>query len=122
MPNDLTRRILRIDTTEAESAPGVVAIYTAKDVPVNEYGLQWKDQPVLCGPGSSIPGSDVVRFVGDQVALIVAETEAAATHARDLIRVEWDDLPVLTDPVAAMQPGALSAPSRPRRFQCLRAL
>ena len=99
-------RILRIDTTEAESAHDVVAIYTAKDVPVNEYGLQWKDQPVLCGPGSSSPGSDVVRFVGDQVALIVAETEAAATHARDLIRVEWEDLPVLTDPVAAMQPGA----------------
>ena len=99
-------RILRIDTTEAESAPGVVAIYTAKDVPINEYGLQWKDQPVLCGPGSNIPGSDVVRFVGDQVALIVAETEAAATHARDLIRMEWEDLPLLTDPVIAMQPGA----------------
>ena len=107
-------RILRIDTTEAEAAPGVKAVFTAKDVPMNEYGLQWKDQPVLCGPGSSIPGSDVVRFVGDQVALIVAETEVAAAHARDLIRVEWEDLPLLTDPVIAMQPGASLHPSDTR--------
>src|SRR4030095_12492750 len=59
-------RVKSIDTTEAEAAPGVVAVYTAMDVPVNEYGLQWQDQPVLCGPRSSKPGTDVVRFVGDQ--------------------------------------------------------
>ena len=46
-------------------------------MPVNEYGLQTPDQPVLCGPGSSKPGADVVRFVGDQVALVVAEDERA---------------------------------------------
>ncbi|HIE38865.1 MAG TPA: aldehyde oxidase, partial [Anaerolineae bacterium] len=61
-------RILNIDTSEAEAVPGVVAIFTAKDVPVNEYGLQIPDQPVLCGPGSTKPGADVVRFVGDQAA------------------------------------------------------
>ena len=76
---------MRIDTTEAEAAPGVKAVFTARDVPVNEYGLQWKDQPVLCGPNSTIPGSDVARFVGDQIALVVADTEVAAAHARDLI-------------------------------------
>ncbi len=91
-------RVLRIDTATAEAAPGVIAIFTAKDVPVNEYGLQTPDQPVLCGPGSSKPGADVVRFVGDQVALIVAETERAAACARDLIHVEYEDLPTLTDP------------------------
>ena len=99
-------RVLRIDTSEAEAAPGVVAIFTAKDVPVNEYGLQTPDQPVLCGPGSSRPGADVVRFVGDQVALVVAETERTAARARDLIRVEYQDLPVVTDPFEALKPGA----------------
>ncbi len=116
-------RIVKIDTTEAEAAPGVVAIFTAKDVPVNEYGLQWNDQPVLCGPAlTSDPSSpsgkrgagekgirvapDVVRFIGDQVAILVAETEKAAAQARDLIHVEYEDLPAVFDPLAAMQPGA----------------
>src|SRR5687768_93514 len=92
-------RILSIDTRQAEIAPGVVAIYTAKDIPVNEYGLQWQDQPVLCGPGSAKPGADVVRFVGDQVAAVVAETEAQAAAAVKLILVEYQDLPVVTDAV-----------------------
>jgi len=99
-------RILSIDTSAAEAVPGVVAIFTAKDVPVNEYGLQTPDQPVLCGPGSSEPDADVVRFVGDQVALVVAETERAAARARDLIHVEVKDLPVLTDPFEALRPDA----------------
>ncbi|MEP7359921.1 MAG: molybdopterin cofactor-binding domain-containing protein, partial [Anaerolineales bacterium] len=100
-------RILRIDTAKAESHPGVVAVFTAKDVPVNEYGLGVRDQPVLCGPGSAKAGGDVVRFVGDQVALIVAETEQAADEARRLIEVEYEDLPIVTDPRASMQPGAM---------------
>ncbi len=100
-------RIKRILVDRAQAAPGVVAIFTAKDVPVNEYGLQWKDQPVLCGPGSSKPGADVVRFVGDQVAVIVAQTEAQAEAARKLIEVEYEDLPVVADPEQAMQPGAV---------------
>jgi len=99
-------RVLRIDTPEAEAVPGVVAIFTAKDVPVNEYGLQTADQPVLCGPGSDKPGADVVRFVGDQVALVVAETERTAARARDLIHVEYQALPVVTDPFEALKPGA----------------
>ena len=99
-------RILSVDTSEAESAPGVVAVYTAKDIPVNEYGLQWQDQPVLCGPGSTKPGADVVRFVGDQVAAVVAETESQAAAAVRLIRVDYQDLPVVTDPGEAMKPDA----------------
>jgi CO/xanthine dehydrogenase Mo-binding subunit len=97
-------RVTHFDLDRALAAPGVVAIYTAKDVPVNEYGLQWKDQPVLCGPGSSKEGGDIVRFVGDQVAAIVAETEAQAAAARDLIEVEYEDLPPVLDAEAAMQP------------------
>ena len=96
-------RVLSIDTSQAEAAPGVVAVYTAKDIPVNEYGLQWQDQPVLCGPGSSKPGADIVRFVGDQIAAVVAQTEAQAAAALKLIGVEYEDLPVVTDPVEAMK-------------------
>jgi CO/xanthine dehydrogenase Mo-binding subunit len=77
---------------------------TAKDVPVNEYGLQLPDQPVLCGPGSTKEGGDIVRFVGDQVAVIVAETEDIAAQARDLIEVQYEDLPVVSDMLSAMNP------------------
>jgi CO/xanthine dehydrogenase Mo-binding subunit len=110
-------RIKSIDTRKAEAAPGVAAVFTAKDVPVNEYGLQWQDQPVLCGPaltpsplpegeGQGVRGTDVVRFVGDQVAIVVAESEAQAAAAVKLIEVEYEDLPVVTDPLEAMKPGA----------------
>src|SRR6266511_2572710 len=99
-------RIKSIDISKAEVAPGVVAVYTAKDVPVNEYGLQWQDQPVLCGVGSSKPGTDVVRFIGDQVAAVVALTEVEAAAALKLIQVEYEDLPVVSDPIQAMKPDA----------------
>ncbi|MBN1537836.1 MAG: molybdopterin-dependent oxidoreductase [Anaerolineales bacterium] len=96
-----------IDTSQAEAIPGVIAVLTAKDVPVNEYGLGVFDQPVLCGPGSNKPYADRVRFIGDQVALVIAETEAIASRARDLIVVEYEELPVVTDPELAMKPDAL---------------
>ncbi len=99
-------RVKQIKTGKAQAAPGVVAVYTAKDVPVNEYGLQWQDQPVLCGPGSAKPGADIVRFVGDQIAAVVARTEAEAAEAVKLIDVEYEDLPVLTDALEAMKPDA----------------
>jgi len=99
-------RVKDIRIEKALSAPGVMAVYTAKDIPVNEYGLQIPDQPVLCGPGASKPHTDIVRFVGDQVAVVVAETEAQADAALKLIEVDYEDLPLLTDPVTAMQPGA----------------
>lgn len=98
--------ILKIDTSRAEALPGVLAVFTAKDVPVNEYGLIMPDQPVLCGPGSNKPYAERVRFIGDQVALVVAETEAIAAQARDLIEVAYQDLPVVTDPLDAMAEGA----------------
>ncbi|MCK5053729.1 MAG: aldehyde oxidase, partial [Anaerolineales bacterium] len=95
-------RITKIDTTSAESIPGVVAVFTAKDVPVNEYGLIMPDQPVLCGPGSSKPYADRVRFIGDQVALVIADQEAIAAEAVKRIVVEYQDLPVILDPLEAM--------------------
>lgn len=99
-------RILAIDTVKAEAYPGVVAVFTAPDVPVNEYGLIMNDQPVLCGPGSDKEGADIVRTTMDNIALVVAETEVIAAAACDLIEVEYEDLPAVFDAEEAMQPGA----------------
>jgi CO/xanthine dehydrogenase Mo-binding subunit len=99
--------IQKLDTQAAEALQGVIAVFTAKDVPVNEYGLIMPDQPVLCGPGSSKIYAERVRFVGDQIAVIVAETEEIAAQARDLIEVEYEDLPVISDPLEAMKPEAI---------------
>jgi CO/xanthine dehydrogenase Mo-binding subunit len=111
-------RIISIDASAAKALPGVAAVFLAKDVPVNEYGLQKKDQPVLCGPYPLLDGifsenkekpavrADIVRCEGDQVAAIVAETEAIASQARDLIKVEYEDLPAVFDATEAMKPGA----------------
>ena len=89
---------IQIDPAPAEAVPGVVAVFTAKDVPHNEFGLIFKDQPVF--------SFDVARSVGDPLAMVVAETEEIAAQARDLIRVTYEDLPVVTDPREAMKPDA----------------
>ena len=91
-------RILHIDTNPALGHPGVVAVLTANDVPYNAFGLIDADQPVLCG--------SVVRFVGDKVALVVAETREAAEAGAALVAVEYEDLPVVSDPRAALAPDA----------------
>lgn len=103
-------RIIQIDTSLAEVFPGVVAVYTSRDVPINEYGLQEKDQPVLCGPcvsqvNSRVAG-DIVRFEGDQVAVVVAKSEETAAQARDLIKVEYLDMPAVFDPEEGMKSSA----------------
>ena len=98
--------ITKIDTVEAAKVPGVVMILTAKDVPNNAYGLGKADQPVLCGPGSNQPFADRVRFIGDQVALVIAESIEAAEEARSLIRVEYQELPILSSISQALHPEA----------------
>lgn len=106
-------RIKKVDTSRASQAPGVVAVYTAKDVPVNEYGLNYFDNPVLCGPDAPADtehltrdAMSISRWIGDKIAVVVAETEKEAEHARSLIQVEFEDLPAVFDPREAMQPGA----------------
>lgn len=117
LPNSLSMKILfagrphaivkEINTAKAIALEGVVLVLTAADVPSNEYGLQIPDQPVLCGPGSGKPFADRVRFVGDQVAAVVAETEEIAAAAVELIEVSYEDLPTLLDPFEAIQEGAV---------------
>ena len=83
--------IKSIDTTKAEQLDGVVAVLTAKDVPGrNGFGAIIPDQPVICG--------DKVRFIGDGVALVAAETEQIAQEALALIKVDYDPLPAVFDP------------------------
>ncbi len=116
LPNQLYMKILfalrphaiikKIDISKAEIFPGVIAIFTARDVPINEYGLIMPDQPVLCGPGSTKQFADRVRFIGDQIALVIAETEEIAAKAVSLISVDYEDLPIITDMELAMQPEA----------------
>ena len=87
-------RILAIDTAAALAVSGVVIVLTATDVPYNAFGLIDHDQPVLCG--------DRVRFAGDKVAVVVAETDDAAEAGAALVAVTYEDLPAVTDPRQAL--------------------
>ncbi|MBI4483156.1 MAG: xanthine dehydrogenase family protein [Acidobacteria bacterium] len=92
-------RIVHVDVTEARGLPGVVAVLTAADVPGDRYvGPLVKDQPILC--------SSSVRFEGDAVALVAATAEEVAETARDAVRVEYEILEPVLDPIAAMSPEA----------------
>ena len=91
-------RIRRIDTDRARSAPGVKAVVTGQDVPNHFMGKQILDMPVLCW--------DRVRYIGDRVAAVAAETPEAAEAALGLIEVDYEVLPAVFDPLAATEPGA----------------
>lgn len=93
-------RILGIDTAAAAALPGVVAVVTHEDVPLetNRHGLYVKDQPVLC--------DDHVRYVGDPVAAVAAVDERTAAHAVSLIEVDYEPLPPITDPRESLAEGA----------------
>jgi CO/xanthine dehydrogenase Mo-binding subunit len=91
--------IKRIDTSRAGKHPGVVAVLTHRDVPGrNGFGIVVPDQPVLC--------KDKVRYLGDAIAVVAAETKEAAEEAVSLIKVDYEPLPLVTDPVAALNPNA----------------
>ena len=90
-------KILKLDTSKAERMPGVHCVLSAKDVPgLNRYGLIFKDKPVFC--------TDVVRYPGDTLALVVAETPEQALAALREIEVEFEPLPLVTDPERALEP------------------
>ncbi|MEI2403427.1 xanthine dehydrogenase subunit D [Niallia taxi] len=84
-------RITSIDTTEAKKLPGVKAVLTAEDVPgLNGFGIVIQDQPVFC--------DDVVRYVGDAIAAVAADTFEIAEKAAALIKVDYSPLQPITDP------------------------
>jgi len=92
-------RILSIDTTQAKALPGVHTVLTHADVPGrNRHGLVFEDWPVLC--------DDKVRYLGDAVAIVAAETEAVAREALSLIDVAYEPLPTVASAEEARQPEA----------------
>ena len=91
-------RIKRIDTSAAEAMPGVMAVVTGKEIPVNSFGPSFQDQPVLA--------DELVCHAGDGVAAVAAVTEQIADEALDKIVVEYEPLPAVFDPVDAMREDA----------------
>jgi len=91
-------RILNIEASGARALPGVHAVLTAADVPYNRFGLIVADQALLC--------EDVVRFYGDRVALVVADSAAIARDGAARVKVNYEDLPAVTSAQAALAPGA----------------
>jgi selenium-dependent xanthine dehydrogenase len=91
--------VRRIDVSKARAFGGVVSVLTAEDIPgEKDHGLVIYDWPVLVGVGER------VRYVGDAVAIVAAETRDIASQALDMIEVEYDPQPVISDPVQSRQP------------------
>ncbi|MDP6559127.1 MAG: xanthine dehydrogenase family protein molybdopterin-binding subunit [Candidatus Binatia bacterium] len=91
-------RIKKIDTKKAERLKGVKAIVTAQDLPKVCYGRFVKDEEYFC--------TDKVRTFGDKIAAVAAVDEETAEEALELIKVDYEVLPTMTDPLDAMREGA----------------
>jgi len=96
-------KILSIDTSEAEKFPGVRAVVTWEDVPFNGVGVDIPDQPVLA--------EGKVRFKGEMVAAVAADTYEIAMQAAKRVKVEYERLPAVFDPREAMKEDAPVIPS-----------
>jgi carbon-monoxide dehydrogenase large subunit len=104
--------IAGIDARQAQAMPGVVAVHTAQDLAADGLGplpcvVQLADGSPLTVPPRHALAGDRVRHVGDPVALVLADTRAAAQDAAQCVDVDYDPLPALTDPAAALQAGAV---------------
>jgi len=91
----------RLDISAAKALPGVHAVLTAEDVPgERNHGVVKKDWPVLVGI------DEQVRTVGDAVAIVAADTREIASAAIELIEMEFEELPIVTDPREGIKPGS----------------
>jgi carbon-monoxide dehydrogenase large subunit len=91
-------RIVRVDVRAARAIPGVRAVLTAADIGERRFGRQLYDMPVLAW--------DVVRFIGERVVAVAADTRAAAEAAARAIEVTYEELPAILDTEAATAPAA----------------
>jgi len=93
-------RIVSIDTSAAEALPGVKGVLTGADIPDQVYGIvpKAKDEYALA--------KEKVRYVGDEVAAVVAIDPETAEQAARLVRVEYEELPAVFDPLEAIKEGA----------------
>jgi carbon-monoxide dehydrogenase large subunit len=106
-------KIKSIDTAAAKSAPGILAVLTAADIKAAGFGdlpvpgnLKRRDGSPMYKPRYPILAEDRVRWVGDYVAFVVAETVAQAMDAAELIQVDFEPLPSVTSTAEAPRPGA----------------
>ena len=106
-------KIRSIDITTAKMAPGVLAVLTSADIKAAGYGdlpvpggLKRRDGSPMYRPRYPILAEDRVRWVGDSVAFVVAETVAQALDAAEMISVDYEELPAVTSTVEAPKPGA----------------
>ncbi|MBI3942083.1 MAG: xanthine dehydrogenase family protein molybdopterin-binding subunit, partial [Chloroflexi bacterium] len=101
-------RIKSINTTKAAAASGVVAVYTGKDMQaagVNSLPVGWLHAGIKIPPHPPI-AVDRVNYVGDAVAVVVAQSPGAAKDAAALIEVDYDVLPAVVDAAKALEEGA----------------
>ncbi|MBM3504969.1 MAG: xanthine dehydrogenase family protein molybdopterin-binding subunit [Alphaproteobacteria bacterium] len=108
-------KITSLDTTAARKAPGVLAVLTAADLETDKIGgipclapLPSRDGKPMAQPPYPLLKKDRVRMVGDQVALVIAETIKQAKDAAELIAVDYDVLPAVGDIASAVKKGAPS--------------
>jgi len=105
-------RIKRIDASKARALPGVAAVLTWQDIPRVVYSTAGQSDPIP-GPLDAFSLDNKVRFVGDRVAFVAAETEEIAEKALELIEVEFEPLPAILDSREAMKPGAVRIHDEP---------
>lgn len=106
-------KIRSIDVAAAKTAPGVLAVLTSADIRAAGYGdlpvpggLKRRDGSPMYKPRYPILAGDRVRWVGDSVAFVVAETVAQALDAAEMISVDYEELPAVTSTADAPKPGA----------------
>ena len=98
-------KIVSIDTSKAEALPGVHAVLTYQNVKRVLHTTAGQGHPEP-SPYDNVSFDSVVRYVGDRVAAVAAESEDLARHACDLIEVEYEELPAIFDAAKSMEPGA----------------
>ncbi len=91
-------KLIKVDTSKAEKVPGVRAVITGKDFPHNKYQEYIPDHPCLA--------EGKVRYIGEWIAIVAAETQEIAEEAAELIDIQYEELPAVFDPRDAMKPGA----------------
>ncbi len=106
-------RILSVDTSAAEAAPGVIAVYTGKDYAADGLGMPKAAMPRKKADGSPMFAPqrpalviDRARYVGDPVAMVIAQSLAQAKDAAELVEVDYEPLPSVTSTAEAARPGS----------------
>ncbi len=105
-------RIKSIDTSKAKALPGVAAVLTWQDLPRVVWSTAGQSDPIP-GPLDTFSLDNKVRFVGDRVAFVAAETAEIAEKALTLIEVEYEPLPAILDSADAMKPDAIRIHDEP---------